>query len=384
MVLFRDITLQTFLRDFWQKKFCIFRQALPEFTLSLSSEELAGLAMEDDIESRLVNYGPNDNSSWQLKRGPFTENDFNQLPSTNWTLLVQGVDRFVPEVAALIDNFNFIPQWRFDDVMVSFAVKGGSVGPHYDNYDVFLFQAKGRRKWTLTTKNCVEDNYLTGLDLRIMKDFQVENEFILEEGDMLYLPPHVGHHGVALTDDCMTYSFGYRSYPHQEMWDNLGEHIAQLPKVLYQDADLTKSVGTNEIPDSAWKEAKKLLKKVLDDDLLMQNWFARFVTTLDEQAELLSLDNQGHLSEDEFANELDQSQGLIRNSIARFAYFTHEKQLILYINGEQWPSNDIPPELIKMLANQRHLTLNELQPFLNPNVTLFLYRLWHSNCIEIL
>jgi 50S ribosomal protein L16 3-hydroxylase len=160
MINFQDISLKTFLSEYWQKKPLIIRNALPEFMNPLSPDELAGLALEDDVESRMVRETPNEKPYWHLKRGPFSESDFNTLPQTHWTLLVQGVDRLVPEVNELLDYFDFIPQWRVDDIMISFAALHGGVGPHYDNYDVFLYQAQGRREWSLTTKECTNDNYI--------------------------------------------------------------------------------------------------------------------------------------------------------------------------------------------------------------------------------
>lgn len=189
MVHFQKMTVQTFLKDYWQKKPLIIRQALPDFTNPLTPDELAGLALEEEIESRLVYETPDHSPQWNLKRGPFKESDLIGLPKTHWTLLVQGVDRIVPDVYELLEHFNFIPQWRVDDVMISYAALHGSVGPHYDNYDVFLYQAKGRRLWSLTSKKCHTNNFIQGLELRIMKEFEVEEQFILEEGDMLYLPP---------------------------------------------------------------------------------------------------------------------------------------------------------------------------------------------------
>ena len=231
MINLQQISLKTFLSEYWQKKPLVIRQALPDFVNPLSPDELAGLALEEEIESRLVFETPDKKPYWHLKSGPFFENDFNTLPKTHWTLLVQGVDRIIPEVYELLDHFNFIPQWRIDDVMISYAALNGSVGPHYDNYDVFLYQAKGRREWSLTTQNCNTENYIKDLELRIMNQFDIEERFILEEGDMLYLPPHVGHYGISLSDECMTYSFGYRSYQGQELWDSLGDYLSEKGSV---------------------------------------------------------------------------------------------------------------------------------------------------------
>ncbi len=193
----------------------------------------------------------------------------------------------MPEVYALLEHFNFIPQWRLDDVMISFATRNGSVGPHYDNYDVFLFQAQGQREWLLTTQNCTPENYKPDLELRIMEQFAIEQRLVLDEGDMLYLPAHVGHYGIARSEECMTYSFGYRSYQGQEIWDSLGEHLAEKNsfKNLYQDPDWSKLTNTAEIQAPAWHKAQQLLRELIQDEQIIKPWFGCFATQLDQQAE---------------------------------------------------------------------------------------------------
>jgi len=390
MLNFPNITVKDFLTNYWQKNFLIIPDAIPGFINPVSPDELAGLALEEEIESRMVFQTPGEDLSWSLKRGPFTADIFTKLPPTHWTLLVQGVDRFVPEVASLLDHFNFLPQWRVDDVMISYAVKNGSVGPHYDNYDVFLYQAKGRRKWLLTTIGCTEDNYQEGLDLRIMKEFKTEHEFILEEGDMLYLPPHVAHHGISLSEDCLTYSFGYRSYQGQELWDSFGEYLAANNKqsLLYIDPDWSKINNTSEIPEQAWLQAKKTMQAILSDDRQIKSWFAAFSTSLDSQAEsVLPIPDEDEetISVEQFKEELRSSTGIIRNAVCRFAYFCEGDSLKLYINGCNWPIGNADTDFIKDLANKRHLLVNELEIYIDnqANLTL-LYDLWLLEWLDLL
>ena len=358
MIHFQTIDIKTFLNEYWQKKPLVIRQALPNFINPLSADELAGLSLEDDVESRIVFETPDIAPFWQLRPGPFVEADFAALPKTNWTLLVQGVDRLIPDVARLLDHFNFIPQWRIDDVMISYAVKQGSVGPHYDNYDVFLYQAEGRRKWSLTTQNCNPSNYLEDVSLRIMKQFMVEEEYLLEPGDMLYLPPHVGHHGVSLSDDCMTYSFGYRSYQGQEVWNSFGDYLSEHERepLLYQDPNWNESKAPSAIPPEAWLNAKKLMQQMLSDDQQFKTWFGCFATSLDQQAEQqlpmpLSEDDSGELSV--FIDELIVSQGLMRDAACRFAY--QDEGLALFVNGCKWNIEHVSPNLVQFVANHRYL-----------------------------
>ncbi len=391
MIRFHDITLKTFLSEYWQKKPLVIRQALPDFINPLSPDELAGLALEEDIESRIVIETPHANPQWHLKRGPFTEADFATLQKTNWTLLVQGVDRVIPEVHELLNHFDFIPQWRVDDVMISYAALHGSVGPHYDNYDVFLFQAKGRREWSLTSQQCNPSNYIENIELRIMNEFNVEERFILEEGDMLYLPPHIGHYGIAFSEDCMTYSFGYRSYQGQELWDSLGDYLSEKEyfKTLYQDPDWSQLKNTSELTESSWKNARSLLQQLLNDEHLMKSWFGCFATRLDQSAEQhlpLALEEEELIELPGFIEELQQSSGLVRDPCCRFAYQADEQnsEHLLYINGCQWDVEGVSPELIKLIANNRFLSIHDLQRYLdNDHNQLYLYELWKLQWLQL-
>lgn len=385
------VSLNKFLSEYWQKKPLVIRKAIPDFINPLSSDELAGLALEEDIESRIVLETPDQLPHWQLKRGPFSESDFSQLPETNWTLLVQGVDRVIPEVYELLQHFDFLPQWRIDDVMISYAALHGSVGPHYDNYDVFLFQSKGSREWALTSKKCMPENYIQNLDLRIMKEFEEEERFTLNEGDMLYLPPHIGHYGIALTDDCMTYSFGYRSYQGQEVWDSLGDYLSEkgLFKTLYQDPDWSELKNTCEIPESAWLKAKKLLQEALDNEKMLKSWFGCFATHLDQQAEQqlsLPLEDEDVIPLSAFIKELQYSSGLVRDASCRFAYQIKDRlsDYHYYINGCEWDIEDVSQDLLDLIANNRKLDIDDLKPYLNHQANqVFLYELWKLQWLQI-
>jgi 50S ribosomal protein L16 3-hydroxylase len=378
MLHFQQISLHTFLNEYWQKKPLVIRNALPNFINPLSPDELAGLALEEEVESRIVKDTPNEEKPWHLRSGPFSEKDFESLPKTHWTLLVQGVDRLIPEVYELLEHFNFLPQWRIDDVMISYASKSGSVGPHYDNYDVFLFQALGRREWSLTSQGCNPENYIPNLELRIMQEFNTEQQFILEEGDMLYLPPHIGHYGVALSEDCMTYSFGYRSYTGQELLDSLSDFVSDKAvfKTLYQDPDWSSLKHTSEIQPPAWQQAQQLLQGLIQNDEVMKSWFACFATRLDQQSEQQLpepfYDDEINLSL--FLEELQEGLGLTRDACCRFAYIDAKH---LYINGYAWDTAEVSCELVVLLANKRFISLEELKPYLSHQTNQsFLFELW--------
>ncbi len=384
---FTNISRDVFLADYWQKKPILLKQAMPGFVNCLSPEELAGLSLESDIESRIVMEQPDQTPAWQLKRGPFEEEDYASLPKTHWTLLVQGVDRLLPEVQKLLDYFDFIPQWRVDDVMISYATLHGNVGPHYDNYDVFLLQTLGQRKWMLTTQDCDESNYLTDVDLRLMKNFVIEQEFMVEPGDILYLPPHVGHHGVSLSDNCMTYSFGYRSYQSIEMLNNfcdyLNEHDAF--KTLYKDPDWRTIKHTAELPDAAWQHAKKLIISEMANDALFRNWFGQFATHLDPGTEEHLPESLDNVNQDDFLALLNSNEYLYRDPTCKLAYqpATKGPTLQLYINGAIWQIDGVSTDLIKIVANQRTIDCQQIKPHLTDSAnSRFLFELWKLQWLQ--
>jgi 50S ribosomal protein L16 3-hydroxylase len=264
-----------FLRDFWQKKPLLIRNAWRSWTNPLEPDELAGLACEDEVESRLVMKKGDD---WKVEHGPFAEDRFGRLGKQGWTLLVQAVDQYVPEVAALLEPFRFVPNWRIDDVMVSYAADGGGVGPHFDQYDVFLVQGMGKRRWRIGGHCDRNSKLLPNDELRLLADFEPSQEWILEPGDILYVPPGIAHEGVAVGADCMTYSIGFRA-------PSRGELIAQWSEYLvadiqdedrYADPDLHAQDNPGEISSVAIERLHAMVtEKMLDRDSFAR-WFGRY------------------------------------------------------------------------------------------------------------
>ncbi len=390
MIDFKLPDRQTFLNEYWQKKPLLFKQALTDFLPPLSANELAGLALEEDIESRLVIEDPSKTNHWTLTTGPLSEKQLTTLPKTHWSLLIQGVDKYIPEVNQLLNEFDFIPPWRLDDIMIGLSSQHGSVGPHYDNYDVFLFQAAGQKEWSLTTKNCHEDNIIPDLDLRIMADFDIEQTYVLSPGDLLYLPAHVGHHGVSMSEECMTYSFGYRSYQAQELWDSFGDYLSEKSKAsqLYQDPIWSQLTNTAEIPKAAFQQAKQLMLDLLDDETSLQHWFSGFATQLDEpsrqlQPVPLTDDEAGNL--ESLVQAIKDSEGFIRDLNCRMAYHRIDDSLSLFINGEQWDTCNATHELIEMVAGNRFIHRRDLLALLTISENQsFIYKLWKNQHIDLL
>ena len=262
-----------FLEQYWQRRPLLVRGAIEGFEPPIDANELAGLAMEEEVEARIIEQH---NGRWQLEHGPFADNAY-QRPAP-WTLLVQSVDHYIPDVEGLRRMVDFIPQWRADDVMVSYAVDGGSVGPHYDNYDVFLLQGEGERLWQLG-QNCDESSRLLPHDeLRILDQFTVKQEFLLQCGDMLYVPPGLAHWGVA-RGECTTFSLGFRAPRIVDMvsrWaDQLVESIEGAE--FYQDPERDTSIRPGEISATDVHQVRETMRKALES-VKDEHWFGELVT----------------------------------------------------------------------------------------------------------
>ncbi len=268
-----------FLEDYWQKRPLLIRGAFPQFHNAITAEDLAGLACEETALARLV-LRDTRHDRWQLRNGPFTERDFARLPRTHWTLLVQDVDKWDADVAALLDQFAFLPAWRIDDVMVSYATDGGGVGPHVDNYDVFLVQGRGRRRWRISTDASAPRGLRDDADLKLLKSFAPTHEWMLEPGDALYLPPGVPHEGTAV-GACLTFSVGMRAPSVAELVIDLAESVAEPldEEQRYADADLTPVRNAHEIDAAAIRRVATSLSVLREmDDAALRTWFGRFIT----------------------------------------------------------------------------------------------------------
>lgn len=336
------ISAREFLRDYWQKKPLLIRQAIPGFQSPISPDELAGLSLEEDVESRLViEHGE---TPWELRRGPFTEDTYQQLPERDWTLLVQAVDQLVPDVAVLIEHFRFLPNWRIDDVMISYAAPGGGVGPHFDNYDVFLLQAHGQRRWRVGQMCDSESPMLAHGDLRILADFQGTEEWVLEPGDMLYLPPMWGHDGVA-EGECMTCSIGFRAPEATEITREVlgrcaeGMDVAAKPR-LYKDPQQAATDQPGRIPPDLQQFALEAVQRFLSDPQQIQAALGESLTELKPRVWF------------EPGEPLPDGVGVVLDAKTRMVY--DDKRI--FANGESWLAAGADARLMRALADQRQLS----------------------------
>jgi 50S ribosomal protein L16 3-hydroxylase len=279
----RDLNLDraVFLREHWQREPLLIRQALSDFYSPLSPDDLAFLACQPNALARLVQ---GRGKRFTLEIGPFSETRFESLSKRDWTLLVQDVDKLDRDVSALLRHFDFLPRWRIEDIMVSYAVTGGSVGAHVDQYDVFLLQAQGSRRWQIDTRAAARrpenQRYLPKLSLRLLEQFDPNQSFDLHPGDMLYLPPGVPHHGISLSDDCMTFSIGMRAPSHAELIEAYALDRAQsVPEYLrFRDAAVLER-DANALLASELKSVSDVLFAKPSDtelELWLCTYFTRF------------------------------------------------------------------------------------------------------------
>lgn len=378
-----DMSLDTFLSDYWQKKPLLIRQAIPNIASPLPADELAGLACEEGVESRLI-IQKNEGKQWDLKHGPFSEEIFSDLPESHWTLLVQAVDHWVPDASRLLQKFNFIPSWRIDDLMISYASEGGGVGPHFDNYDVFLLQTQGKRRWETGAVFNEESLLQPGLPVAILTEFEALESWVLEPGDMLYLPPGVGHNGVAVGDDCMTCSIGFRAPSHSEILrdytDYLGDKLSEA--LRYEDPDLIAQTNSGEISSKALEKIHRIMRQYIDDKELINDWFGRYITTPKyHQADLVDIqEDEHHHHLEDLKSHLASGGSLIRNETSRFAFELMNGNKVLFVDGQCFDccnetSHDLN-ELIATLCQEIELSADSFpQSDVNLNLILELLRL---------
>lgn len=359
------LSVSDFLARYWQKQPCLLRDALPGFHSLLSKQELFALSMEEAVESRLV-LERGGEMPWEVIHGPQDPEDLAHLPDSYWSLLVQNVDLHRREAAELLRRFRFIPDWRIDDLMISVAPAGGSVGPHLDSYDVFLLQAGGRRRWQINRDEYTEDDFIPGLDLRILADFRPQQEWVLEPGDMLYLPPGVAHHGVAL-DECLTYSIGFRAPSRQELLHHyLDDLLPEISNETYSDPDLTLQESSAEITASACSRIRALMQTPFLDEANLDRWFGCYITRLPDQIDITPA---ARLDSDAFAEFCLRVNGLRCHHACRTVFMRRGNDYILFVNGKAYPLPADYAAFVTTLSGARELDPTQLRDYAGHAVT---------------
>ena len=361
------LTLTRFLDVYWHKRPLLIRNAIPNFKGLLPPTSLLDLACNDNIESRLIQ---GSGSHWQLDQGPFKKNVFKRLPKTEWTLLVQSLNHVLPEADALLQHFDFIPHARLDDLMVSYATPGGSVGPHFDSYDVFLLQGEGRRHWQISTQSDL--SLLDDAPLKILRRFKAEEAWTLNPGDMLYLPPHVAHYGVA-EEACTTYSIGFRAPTAEEMAHGFLMHLQDTLELdgRYADPDLKRSAHPGEISPAMLAKIEAMIARI--------KWTKRDITEftgryLSEPKPSVFFDTpQTPLSLAAF-KKLAGKHGVRLNAKSRLLFAGKQ----FFINGEAFTP---PPE--EWAAWQKLADIRELEPAHITDLQERVYDWYESGWLEV-
>jgi 50S ribosomal protein L16 3-hydroxylase len=358
-------TPEAFLRKHWHKEPLLVEAALPGFPALLTRAELFALAARDDVQSRLVQ---RTGTRYLQHDGPFKRAQLERLPARNWTLLVQGVNLQDDDADALLRRFAFIPYARLDDLMVSYAVPGGGVGPHYDSYDVFLLQASGRRRWRHGRQH--DQRLVENAPLRILARFTPEHEATLAPGDMLYLPPDHAHDGVAL-DECMTYSIGFRAPAHQELAEAFLDHLRDTLDVSgrYADPDLRPTKAPARIERTMQRHVARALAAIRWNDDDIAGFLGRYLT---EPKPEVVFTAAAHCSRARFERRmaragvrLDRRTQLLYDN-ARF-----------YINGDELPLPASGGDDLRTLADRRTLS-PQVFARLSPELVAILYD-WHRH-----
>ncbi|CAA9323600.1 MAG: FIG002776: hypothetical protein [uncultured Lysobacter sp.] len=329
------MTPAVFLRDYWQKRPLLIRNAFPGFVSPIEPGDLAGLACEEAALSRLISQD-REHDTWTVRHGPFDEAEFPGMPRQDWTLLVQDVDKWDADVATVLAAFDFLPRWRIDDVMVSFAAPGGSVGAHVDQYDVFLLQADGHRRWQIDASPNPPLAFRDDVELRLLREFNPTHEWVLGPGDMLYLPPGVPHHGVA-EDACLTFSVGMRAPSAAEL---LGDFVDTLASeadesLRYRDPDLAPPRDPAEIDAAAMGRVVEALNMLrMNDPERLGDWFGRFITVYRSAGVV-----QGEDAADagDLEAQLDDGAVLARHPFSRMAWRRSARGARLYVSGQALP-----------------------------------------------
>lgn len=340
-----------FLREYWQKKPLLIRKALPGFQSPIEPEDLAGLACEELALARIVAHD-RARDAWTLRSGPFAEEEFPGLPDHDWTLLVQDVDKWDQDVRRILGNFDFLPRWRIDDIMVSFAATGGSVGAHVDQYDVFLLQAQGQRRWQIDAGANPPLDFRDDVELKLLRQFTATHDWVLDPGDMLYLPPGVPHHGVAV-NPCLTFSVGMRAPSSAELVsDYLDALIVDADDSLrYQDPDLSPPGDPNEIDATAMVRAVEALNALrMNDPDKLGDWFGRFVTTYRAGGEVIPGEDPRSRIEIEW--DLQHGASLQRHPFSRLAWRRSGRSARLFCSGLEFT---VPVRDARMLASAESL-----------------------------
>ena len=350
------ITAEQFLTEYWQKKPLLVRNAMPEIIGLLEPDDVKELALDEDISARLIRQKNKNPNEWHVKSSPLTKGDFQKLPNL-WTILVQAVDHYSFDIAELWKKFPFIPQWRRDDIMVSYAPKGGSVGKHFDFYDVFLVQGHGHRRWQLGQMCDESTTFVPDQPLKLLTEIDVQFDEVLAPGDLLYVPPGLSHYGVA-EDDCLTFSFGFRMPNLAEMSDRLSEQFAKNSALKQPLADITRQ-KTNNIGEINGTEFSYLKTQLLDYLTQAPEFDAAIMAYMSESKYANSIPEPEEIAVDDLLEVIHSGYQLLLEPASKILYRQQNDCLEFWANGEQLCISQTFEPYIKQIADGMGIIFNE-------------------------
>lgn len=350
------ISAEQFLAEYWQKKPLLVRNAMPEIVGLLEPQDVMELALDENVTARLIKQKDRDPNQWSVKTSPLLKADFQKMPKL-WTLLIQAVDHYSFDLAELWKKFAFIPQWRRDDIMVSYAPQGGSVGKHFDFYDVFLVQGHGHRRWQLGQMCDAKSELVAGQPLKLLTNMDVHFDEVLAPGDLLYVPPGLSHYGVA-EDECLTYSFGFRMSNISDMMDRVADKLSAEESLKTPLLDIVRHQVNpqGQMTQHELEYLKQALLahlhqgNVLEDAILSLMSEAKYPENIPEAEEIGTGD---------LLDALDQGYGIMLEPASRLLYTQENEQLLFWANGEGLCISNAFSNKLKQIADGECIALNE-------------------------
>lgn len=350
------ITAEQFLAQYWQKKPLLVRNALPDIANILEPKDVLELALDENVTARLIKQKDRDPNQWSVKTSPLLKADFQKMPKL-WTLLVQAVDHYSFDLSEFWKQFSFIPQWRRDDIMVSYAEKGGSVGKHFDFYDVFLVQGHGHRRWQLGQMCDAETEFVAGQPLRLLPEMDINFDEVLAPGDLLYVPPGLSHYGVA-EDECLTYSFGFRMANVTEMMDRVADKFTENPLLKNPLLDIIRKHVTpvGQVTESEIEYLKEKLFEQLQNSTVIED---AIMSVMSESKYPDNIPEAEEIGTGDLEEALDQGYQLMLEPASRLLYTEQDGDILFWANGEGLCISDEFAVHLKTLADGQSLMLDE-------------------------
>lgn len=349
------ITAEQFLAEYWQKKPLLVRNGLPEIVGLLEPQDVQELALEEHASARLIRQKDKNPNEWHVKSSPLTKGDFQKLPKL-WSILVQAVDHYSFDLSELWKKFPFIPQWRRDDIMVSYAPKGGSVGKHFDFYDVFLVQGHGHRRWQLGQMCDANTVFVPNQPLKLLPEIDVQFDEILAPGDLLYVPPGMAHYGVA-EDDCLTFSFGFRMPNVAGMMERISDQFSANTLLQNPVVDIARKQISQigEINASELSHLKDLVLAQLQDSAALD---AAIMSYMSEPKYPDNIPEADEIEADDLKEILHEGYEVLLEPASRLLYTEKNGTLNFWGNGEALFIAESFEQKLKAIANGESLAFD--------------------------